>query len=136
MAITQKVTFQMRRGNHKDFNKERLVSGEPAAVLAGDPDVPSGKAFYVCFQAGDVRRMVSIEDLEIMVARGDFTGEKGDAGVGIKDAKVNNQSHLIITLTDDTEIDAGYILDILEQINEAHRTNLAMEGLKIAVINE
>lgn len=132
MAITQKVTFQMRRGNHKDFNKERLVSGEPAAVLAGDPDIPSGKAFYVCFQAGDVRRMVSIEDLEIMVARGDFAGEKGDTGVGIKDAKVNNQSHLIITLTDDTEIDAGYILDILEQINADEQKRIQAEKSRVA----
>lgn len=132
MAITQKVTFQMRRGDFEDFDKDELSSGEPAAVLMGDPDVPSGKAFYVCFQAGDVRRMVSIEDLEIMLERGDFKGDKGDTGDGISNVQVDSRSHLIVTLTSGKRIDAGYILEILEQINADEQKRIEAEKGRVA----
>ena len=36
-------------------------------------------------------------------------GEKGDAGVGVASASINNERHLILTLTDGSTIDAGYI---------------------------
>ena len=103
MAI-ETVILKVRRGPYGEFitDKQKLSVGEPCAVLSGDPSVPSGKAFYVCFQAGDARRMVSIEDLEIMVQRGDFKGDPGDPGTpgrGIKDIEVNTQSHLIFTMT-------------------------------------
>lgn len=132
MAITQKVTFQMRRGAYEDFDKDELSSGEPAAVLRGDPDVPSGKAFYVCFEAGDVRRMVSIEDLEIMLERGDFKGDKGDTGDGISNVQVDSRSHLIVTLTSGKRIDAGYILEILEQINADEQKRIEAEKGRVA----
>lgn len=136
MAITQKVTFQMRRGDYDDFEKDELSSGEPAAVLRGDPDVPSGKAFYVCFQAGDVRRMVSIEDLEIMLERGDFKGDKGDDGDGISNVQVDSRSHLIVTLTSGKRIDAGYILEILEQINADEQKRIDAEKARVAAESE
>lgn len=123
MAVgTEIVVLKVRRGSYSDFiaDKQKLSVGEPCAVLSGDPSVPSGKAFYLCFQAGDVRRMVSVEDLEIMVQRGDFKGDPGDPGTpgrGIRDIEVNAQSHLIFTMTDNSRIDAGYVLDILEQIS-------------------
>lgn len=132
MAITQKVTFQMRRGDYDDFEKDELSSGEPAAVLTGDPSVPSGKAFYVCFQAGDVRRMVSIEDLEIMLERGDFKGDKGDTGDGISNVQVDSRSHLIVTLTSGKRIDAGYILEILEQINADEQKRIEAEKGRVS----
>lgn len=113
------VDIQVRGGDYKDFDPEKMLPREPAAVLRGDPSVPSGKAFYVCFGAGDVRRLVSIEDLEIMVERGDFTGEQGPQGVGIQNVEINDESHLIITLTDGSSVDAGYIDDALKAIDEA-----------------
>ena len=36
-------------------------------------------------------------------------GDQGEPGVGVKSAYVNEDMHLIIVLTDDTEIDAGYL---------------------------
>ena len=65
------MAIQVRRGNYDDFDKGKMSVAELAAVLADDPNVPSGKAFYVAFAAGDVRRLVSVEDLQIMVQRGD-----------------------------------------------------------------
>ncbi len=133
MAI-ETVVLKLRRGPYGDFitDKQKLSEGEPCAVLSGDPSVPSGKAFYVCFQAGDVRRMVSLEDLEIMADRGDFKGEKGDQGTGIKTLKVNAQSHLIVTLTDNTQVDAGYVLDILEQINASEQLRIQAERARVS----
>lgn len=110
------VTIQTRRGNYGEFDKSKLLPGEPAAVLADDPETPSGKAFYVAFAAGDVRRLVSIEDLEIMVTDGKFKGEKGE---GVKSADINAKGHLILTLTDGTELDAGLIDDALALIDKA-----------------
>ena len=68
------MAIQVRRGDYADFDKQKMLAGEPAAVLANDPETPSRKAFYVAFAAGDVRRLVSIEDLEIMVTDGRFKG--------------------------------------------------------------
>lgn len=131
MAI-ETVILKVRRGTYAEFivDKQKLSVGEPCAVLSGDPSVPSGKAFYVCFQAGDARRMVSVEDLEIMVQRGDFKGDPGDPGTpgrGIRDIEVNAQSHLIFTMTDNSRIDAGYVLDILEQISADEQARIQAE---------
>ena len=136
MAI-ETVILKVRRGPYGEFitDKQKLSVGEPCAVLSGDPSVPSGKAFYVCFQAGDARRMVSIEDLEIMVQRGDFKGDPGNPGTpgrGIKDIEVNTQSHLIFTMTDNTKIDAGFILDILEQISASEQLRIQAEKSRVS----
>lgn len=113
------VDMQFRRGPYNEFDKDKMLPGEPAAVLRDDPSVPSGKAFYVSFGAGDVRRLVSIEDLEIMLEQGYFTGEQGPQGVGIENLEINNKSHLIITLTNGSTVDAGYIDDALKAIDDA-----------------
>lgn len=69
MATGTTVILKVRRGTYDALvaEKQKISVGEPCAVLSGDPSVPSGKAFYICFEAGDVRRMVSVEDLEIMI---------------------------------------------------------------------
>lgn len=123
------MAIQVRRGNYRNFDKGKMLPGEPVAVLADDPDTPSGKSFYVCYAAGDVKRLVSIEDLEAMVAEGGFQGpkgDKGDQGVGISDVEIikdgQQAGHLIIHLTDGTEHDAGYIDDALAKIDEAKQS--------------
>ncbi len=110
------MAIQVRRGDYADFDKQKMLAGEPAAVLANDPETPSGKAFYVGFAAGDVRRLVSIEDLEIMVTDGRFKGDKGES---VQKADIDSRGHLVLTLTDGTELDAGLIDDALALIDEA-----------------
>ncbi len=139
--------IQMRRGNFEDFDKTKMKQGEPAVVLSNDPETPSGKAFYVAFGNGDVRRMVSVEDLEIMVARGDFQGEpgspgppgpagedgkdgnvsfeqltdeqkeylRGPRGISVQTAAVDSSGHLILTLSDGTLLDTGYVIGAVGQ---------------------
>lgn len=129
MATGTTVILKVRRGTYDALvaEKQKISVGEPCAVLSGDPSVPSGKAFYICFEAGDVRRMVSVEDLDIMASRGDFKGEKGEDGRGIEDMEVNAQGRLIITLTDGTRVDAGYVLDIIEQVDASEQLRIQAE---------
>lgn len=58
------MAIQMRRGSHIRFDPSRLVAGEWAVVLSGDPVAKDGKAVYVCFAAGDVKRMATYEDMQ------------------------------------------------------------------------
>lgn len=134
MSITN--SFQSRRGPYAQFDPGKLVEAEPAAVLSGDPSVPSGKAFYVCFKPGDVRRLVSIEDLTQMVERGDFDGppgppgadgtmkfedlteaqkaslkgDKGDIGISVTSAEISSTGNLMLILSDGTRVDSGHVV--------------------------
>lgn len=118
MAITQ-ATIQHRRGPFDEFDKTKMLPAEFAVVLSGDPDVPSGKALYLAFASGDVHRLISIEDLEEMVKQDVFKGEKGDQGVSVTDVDIDDRGHLMISLSDGTQRDAGYIDDALALIDEA-----------------
>lgn len=79
MAIINARMKQLR-GPYADFDKSKALDGEFQVVTANDPNVPSGKAVYIAFAAGDVRRLVSIEDIEHMVEEDQFKGDKGDKG--------------------------------------------------------
>jgi len=57
------MAIQNRRGLYADFNPNRLVPGEWAVVLSGDPNSETGRSVYVCFAPGQVKRMVTYEDL-------------------------------------------------------------------------
>lgn len=79
MAIINARMKQLR-GPYADFDKSKALDGEFQVVTANDPNVPSGKAVYIAFAAGDVRRLASIEDIEQMVEEDQFKGDKGDKG--------------------------------------------------------
>ena len=57
MAIT------MRHGPYNKFDPQKLRTGELAAVTEGDPHASDGKAIYLCFSPGDVKRMATYEDM-------------------------------------------------------------------------
>lgn len=138
MAINN-ARIQHLRGSYNNFDKSRALPGEFQVVVSDDPSVPSGKAIYIAFSAGDVRRLVSIEDIDAMVADGQFKGEKGDTGdtgpvgpkgadgtvtfealtdeqkaslkgASVSSASVNEAGQLILTLTDETELNAGNVI--------------------------
>lgn len=58
------MAIKMRRGAYKDFNPDMMVPGEIAVVLSGDPAVPDGRTFYICFEPGKVKRLMTKEDLQ------------------------------------------------------------------------
>ncbi len=57
------MAIQMRRGAYVNFNPAKLMSGEWAVVVSGDSNAKDGKAAYICFAAGDVKRVATYEDM-------------------------------------------------------------------------
>ena len=57
MAIT------IRKGPYDKFDAQKLQAGEMAMVTEGDPHASDGRAVYVCFSPGDVKRMATYEDM-------------------------------------------------------------------------
>ena len=58
------MAIKMRRGAYKDFNPDMMVPGEIAVVLSGGPAVLDGRTFYICFEPGKVKRLMTKEDLQ------------------------------------------------------------------------
>lgn len=57
------MAIQHRRGVYARFDPTRLVPGEWAIVLSGDPIAKDGLAAYICFASGTVKRIATYEDL-------------------------------------------------------------------------
>lgn len=57
------MAIQVRRGIFDKFDKTRLLPGEYAVVLSGDPVARDGRAVYVCFAAGSAKRLATHEDM-------------------------------------------------------------------------
>lgn len=87
------------------------VIGPQGATGAAGLDGSDGKSAYEIavdngFVGTEAQWLASL--VGATGATGD-TGDTGPQGVGVASATVNNQDHLIITLTDGTPIDAGYV---------------------------
>lgn len=52
----------MRIGTYDKFDPRKMVAGEYAVVISGDPDTSDGKAIYMCFSPGDVKKLSTYED--------------------------------------------------------------------------
>lgn len=57
------MAIQNRRGVYNKFDPQKMVPGEWAVVISGDEHAIDGKAVYMCFAAGDVKRMATYEDM-------------------------------------------------------------------------
>lgn len=57
------MAIQMRRGAHERFVPSKMAPGEWGVVLSGDPYASDGRAAYVCFAAGIVKRVATYEDM-------------------------------------------------------------------------
>lgn len=73
------MAIQNRRGSYEDFDPNELLAGELAVVQDGDPASSTGRALYVCFEPGVVKRLVDYDDI------GDEIGEA--AGIYIDDMR-------------------------------------------------
>ena len=57
------MAIQNRRGIFSDFDPDKMIPGEWAVVLSGDPDSKDGTSVYMCFHAGGVKRMATYADM-------------------------------------------------------------------------
>lgn len=62
------MAIQNRRGAFADFDPTKMVAGEFAVVQTGDPNADDGKAVYMAFSAGSVKRLVTYEDMQQNIA--------------------------------------------------------------------
>lgn len=58
------MAILMRRDDYEDFDPSKLRAGEWAVVMGDDPDTKDGKSVYMCFSAGNVKRMSTYEDMK------------------------------------------------------------------------
>jgi len=58
------MAIQNRRGPFEKLDTSKLRPGEYAIVLQNDPFCRDGKAAYICFRAGDTKRMATYEDMK------------------------------------------------------------------------
>lgn len=58
------MAIQMRRGAYGDLDPTKAVNAEVLVVTSDDPIATDGKAVYVAFAPGSVKRYVSREELE------------------------------------------------------------------------
>ena len=57
------MAIQSRRGPYERLDTSKLLPGEYAIVLQNDPFCRDGKAAYICFRAGDTKRLATYEDM-------------------------------------------------------------------------
>lgn len=58
------MAIQNRRGPYRKLDTRKLRSGEYAVVLQDDPFCADGKSVYICFEAGNTKRMSTFEDMQ------------------------------------------------------------------------
>lgn len=57
------MAIQNRRGIYYDFDPGKMVAGELAVVQEGDADSSTGRALYICFEPGIVKRICDYDDV-------------------------------------------------------------------------
>lgn len=62
------MAIQHRRGSYNDFDPQKMKPAEIAVVQSNDPLASDGKAVYVAFQAGNVKRLATTTDIQDAVA--------------------------------------------------------------------
>lgn len=62
------MAIQNRRGAYADFDPTKMVAGEFAVVQTGDPNADDGKAVYMAFSSGSVKRLATYEDMQQSIA--------------------------------------------------------------------
>lgn len=57
------MAILVRRGQYADFDPSKLLPGEWAVVLAGDPGAKDGKSLYIAFGPGNTKRISTHDDM-------------------------------------------------------------------------
>lgn len=78
------MAIQTRKGPYNKFDPQKLLPGEWATVTEGDPNADDGRAVYMCFTPGVVKRMATYEDMKenIEAAAGEVVDEHIKESVG------------------------------------------------------
>lgn len=55
--------MMQRRGAYADFNPLNALPQEFQVITSGDPNTDDGKAIYIAIEAGDIRRLISSNEV-------------------------------------------------------------------------
>lgn len=105
------MAIQHRRGSYNRLDPTRMTPGEWAIVLDEDPNASDGRAVYLCFEPGVVKRMTTYEDFLDWFA----------------DARQTTLDELLADATDEV-IEAYEILTA--NINAAESARVSAEALR------
>lgn len=89
------MALRFRRGTFAEFVSyfSRLLPGEPALVLSGDPSTQSGKGFYVCVGQGAVERFVTSDEVATQSMGGLMSAEdKAALDKAVTDTRIHLQA--------------------------------------------
>ena len=73
------MAIQNRRGDYNNFDPTKQVAGEFAVVLQNDPNVDDGKAVYITFGAGNVKRLATRQEVEGLVTLAEGYADSAEA---------------------------------------------------------
>lgn len=62
------MAIQMRRDQWSRFDPTKMLPGEWAVVLSGHPDTTDGMAVYLCFAAGTVKQVGTVDEITNIIA--------------------------------------------------------------------
>lgn len=62
------MAIQMRRGSFTRFDPTKMLPGEWAIVLSDDASAANGQSVYICFAAGTVKRMLTVDEVSTIIA--------------------------------------------------------------------
>ena len=125
------MAIQSRRGPYNRFDPQKMVPGEWAIVLSGDTHASDGLACYMCFSAGNVKRMATYEDMidQVSEASGSVVAIEVD-----KQCKAAIQS--CQTATSDANSAVGIANTAISTANTAaNEANTAKNNADAATIN-
>ena len=61
------MAIQLRRGAYEDFDPQKMRPAEVAVVQRNDPNTSDGKSVYVAISPGDVKRIVSDDEVQDVI---------------------------------------------------------------------
>lgn len=67
------MAIQIRRGDYTNLDADKMLPGEIALVMSGEPDTNDGKSVYMCTGAKEIKRFAMSEDLSELKSESDKT---------------------------------------------------------------
>lgn len=94
----------MRRGVYNRLDKAKLLSGEFAVVMSGDPSTSDGAALYICFSSTGtiVKRVATWEDMATIISQ--VIGDSLDVAIESGD------NALLVERTEDEDESSVYVI--------------------------
>lgn len=65
------MAIQIRRGDYTNLDADKMLPGEIALVMSGEPDTNDGKSVYMCTGAKEIKRFAMSEDLSELKSESD-----------------------------------------------------------------